>query len=86
MDNLQRRTIQEDMVQYKLFWIQTDSSTSQQTEEHLKHLVEEVLAKVASLLIQYIWQHQSFNLKYHPEKGIMLYSTSKMNSFQYWCS
>ncbi|XP_037322104.2 protein ecdysoneless homolog [Pungitius pungitius] len=69
MDNLQRRTIQEDVVQYKLFWIQTDSSTSQQTEEHLTHLVEEVLAKVASLLIQYIWQHQSFNLKYHPEKA-----------------
>ncbi|XP_054456564.1 protein ecdysoneless homolog [Anoplopoma fimbria] len=69
MDGLQRRVIQEDMVQYQLFLIQTDSSTSQQTEEQLTHLVEEILAKVASLLIQYIWQHQPFNLKYHPEKG-----------------
>ncbi|XP_068424283.1 protein ecdysoneless homolog [Clinocottus analis] len=69
MDCLQRRVIQEDMVQYKLFWIKTDSLTSQKTEEHLTHLVEEILAKVASLLIKYIWQHQSFNLKYHPEKG-----------------
>uniref|UniRef100_A0A8C2ZVL6 Ecdysoneless homolog (Drosophila) n=1 Tax=Cyclopterus lumpus TaxID=8103 RepID=A0A8C2ZVL6_CYCLU len=67
MDGLQRRVIQEDMVQYKLFWIQTDGA--QQTEEHISHLVDEILAKVASLLIRYIWQHQSFNLKYHPEKG-----------------
>ncbi|KAL7383921.1 hypothetical protein ABVT39_020696 [Epinephelus coioides] len=69
MDALQRRMIQEDMVQYKLFSIQPDGSASQQTEEHLTHLVEEILAKVAPLLIQYIWQHQAFNLKYHPEKG-----------------
>ncbi|XP_056290946.1 protein ecdysoneless homolog isoform X1 [Pseudoliparis swirei] len=65
MDGLQRRVIQEDMVQYKLFWMQTGRATS----EHISHLVEEILAKVASLLMQYIWQHQSFNLKYHPEKG-----------------
>lgn len=76
MDALQRRMIQEDMVQYKLFSIQPDGSASQQTEEHLTHLVEEILAKVAPLLIQYIWQHQAFNLKYHPEKGIVL-STSQ---------
>ncbi|XP_056252290.1 protein ecdysoneless homolog [Seriola aureovittata] len=69
MDALQRRVIQEDMVQYKLFLIQPDGSSSQQTEEHLSQLVEEILAKVAPLLIQYIWQHQPFNLKYHPEKG-----------------
>ncbi|XP_073337742.1 protein ecdysoneless homolog [Pagrus major] len=66
MDALQRRVILEDMVQYKLFLVQ---SNSQQTEEHLPHLADEILAKVAPFLIQYIWQHQSFNLKYHPEKG-----------------
>uniref|UniRef100_A0A4W6ERA8 Ecdysoneless homolog (Drosophila) n=1 Tax=Lates calcarifer TaxID=8187 RepID=A0A4W6ERA8_LATCA len=69
MDALQRRVIQEDVVQYKLFLVQPDGSSSQQTEEHLSHLVKEVLAKVAPLLIQYIWQHQAFNLNYHPEKG-----------------
>ncbi|XP_039995760.1 protein ecdysoneless homolog [Xiphias gladius] len=69
MDALQRRVIQEDVVQYKLFLIQPDGSSSQQTEDHLSRLVEEILAKVAPLLIQYIWQHQSFNLIYHPEKG-----------------
>ncbi|GAA6231629.1 protein ecdysoneless homolog [Lates japonicus] len=69
MDALQRRVIQEDVVQYKLFLVQPDGSSSQQTEEHLSHLVKEILAKVAPLLIQYIWQHQAFNLNYHPEKG-----------------
>ncbi|XP_037637827.1 protein ecdysoneless homolog [Sebastes umbrosus] len=69
MDALQRREIQEDMVQYQLFLMQPDGSASQHTEEYLTHLVEEMLAKVAPLLIQHIWQHQSFNLKYHPEKG-----------------
>lgn len=69
MDALQRRRILDDTVQYKLFLIQTDGSTSQQAEERLKHLTEEVLAKVAPLLVQYIWQHQSFNLRCYPEKG-----------------
>ncbi|KAM7385408.1 hypothetical protein PAMP_001494 [Pampus punctatissimus] len=69
MDALQRRVVQEDMVQYQLFLIQPDGSTLQHPEGHLSHLVEEILAKVAPLLVQYIWQNQSFNLKYHPEKG-----------------
>lgn len=74
MDALPRRMTQDDMVQYKLFLIKADCSTSQQTEERLKHLTEEILAKVAPLLVQYIWQHQSFSLGYHPEKGDV-YST-----------
>lgn len=72
MDALQRRVVQEDMVEYQLFLIQPDVSTFQHTEEHLSHLLEEILAKVAPLLMHYIWQNQSFNLKYHPEKGIIL--------------
>uniref|UniRef100_A0A3Q3G063 Ecdysoneless homolog (Drosophila) n=1 Tax=Labrus bergylta TaxID=56723 RepID=A0A3Q3G063_9LABR len=70
MDVLQRRVVQEDMVQYKLFLIKPAALTSQQIEEHLTHFVEEILAKVAPLLIQYIWHHHPFNLKYFPEKGI----------------
>uniref|UniRef100_A0A3Q3G1S2 Ecdysoneless homolog (Drosophila) n=1 Tax=Labrus bergylta TaxID=56723 RepID=A0A3Q3G1S2_9LABR len=69
MDVLQRRVVQEDMVQYKLFLIKPAALTSQQIEEHLTHFVEEILAKVAPLLIQYIWHHHPFNLKYFPEKG-----------------
>lgn len=70
MDIFQRRVILEDTVHYKLFLVQSDSLNSKQTEERLGHLAEEILAKIAPLLIQYIWQHQSFHLKYHPEKGM----------------
>ncbi|XP_037128547.1 protein ecdysoneless homolog [Syngnathus acus] len=65
MDFLQRRVVQEDAVQYKLFLTQP----VQHTDEHLSRLVEEILAKIAPLSMQYIWQNQSFNLKYYPEKG-----------------
>ncbi len=75
MDALQRRVVPEDVVQYELFLVKPDGLNPEQVEEQLTHLVEEILAKVAPLLIQYIWQHQSFNLKYHPEKGIILIPT-----------
>uniref|UniRef100_A0A672JI34 Ecdysoneless homolog (Drosophila) n=1 Tax=Salarias fasciatus TaxID=181472 RepID=A0A672JI34_SALFA len=65
---IKRRVMQEDVVQYKLFLIQSECLSSQQTQNRLTHLTEEILAKVAPLLMQYIWQHQPFNLKYHPEK------------------
>lgn len=71
MDALQRGVIQEDVVQYKFFLVEpyASSSSSQQIKERLTQLVEEILAKVAPLLMQYIWQHQPFNLKYYTEKG-----------------
>uniref|UniRef100_A0A1A8LYS4 Ecdysoneless homolog n=1 Tax=Nothobranchius pienaari TaxID=704102 RepID=A0A1A8LYS4_9TELE len=69
MDALQKRMIQEDMVQYKLFLVQSNGVSSQQTEERLKCLTEEILAKLAPLLVQYIWQHQPFSLRFHSEKG-----------------
>ncbi|XP_069548999.1 protein ecdysoneless homolog [Brachyistius frenatus] len=69
MEAPQRRTIEEDVVQYKLFFNQPDGSNSQQTEERLTRAVGDILAKVATLLIQYIWHNQPFNLTYHPEKG-----------------
>ncbi|XP_077586025.1 protein ecdysoneless homolog [Stigmatopora nigra] len=67
MDGLQRRVVQEDSVQYKLFL--TETITVQNIEDHLSCLVEEILAKIAPLSMQYIWQNQPFNLKYYPEKG-----------------
>lgn len=72
MDILQRKVVLEDAVEYKFFLVKTDGLNSKQIEERLKTLLEEILAKAAPLLIQYIWQHQPFNLKYHPEKGITL--------------
>lgn len=72
MDSLRRKVVMEDTVQYKLFLVEQDKLTLQQTEERLLYLLEEILAKVAPLLIQYIWQHQSFNLKLNQEKGIVM--------------
>ncbi|AWP13815.1 putative protein SGT1 [Scophthalmus maximus] len=69
MDALQRRGTHEDTVLYKLFLVQPDGSSSRRPEEQLSPLVEEILANVAPLLMQYIWQHQSFNLRFHPENG-----------------
>ncbi|CAL8391448.1 unnamed protein product [Arctogadus glacialis] len=68
MDPLSRKVVQEDVVQYKLFLIQSEDTDSQAHEERLKHLVEDILARIAPLLMKYIWQHQSFNLNYQPEK------------------
>lgn len=67
MDALQRTVVVEDTVQYQLFLAPPDGSNV--TEEHLTHLAERILARFAPLLVQYIWQNQPFNLKYHPEKG-----------------
>ena len=70
LDPLSRKAVQEDVVQYKLFLIQSDGTDSQSHEERLTRLVEDILARIAPLLIKYIWQHQPFNLNYQPEKGI----------------
>lgn len=67
MDALQRQVAQEDTVQYKLFLVQPPDSN--QIEQCFTNLIEEILAKYASLLAQYIWHSQPFNLKYYPDKG-----------------
>lgn len=67
MDVLQRRVTQEDTVLYKLFLVSCTEFT--QIEKRLTDLIEEILGKFATLLAQYIWHHQPFNLKYLPEKG-----------------
>uniref|UniRef100_A0A3P9KNS1 Ecdysoneless homolog (Drosophila) n=1 Tax=Oryzias latipes TaxID=8090 RepID=A0A3P9KNS1_ORYLA len=69
MDLLQRRVFQDDMVQYNLFLLPGDHSTPHQNEQRLKELLGEIFAKLAPMLVEYIWQHQPFNLKYHPSKG-----------------
>uniref|UniRef100_A0A6Q2X028 Ecdysoneless homolog (Drosophila) n=1 Tax=Esox lucius TaxID=8010 RepID=A0A6Q2X028_ESOLU len=69
MDPIRRTTVPEDMVQYYLYLVKPNLTDTQADELHLQHLVEEILAKFATLLVQYIWQQQPFNLKYHPAKG-----------------
>ncbi|XP_033835022.1 protein ecdysoneless homolog [Periophthalmus magnuspinnatus] len=67
MDVLQRRVAQEDTVQYKLFLVQF--ADINQIEKRLTNLMEEIWGKFATLLAQYIWHHQPFNLKLYHEKG-----------------
>lgn len=72
----------------KRTWSSTISSwfslTSQSDDLCLQQLVEEILAKVAPLLVQYIWQQQPFNLKYHTEKGTVLVLTWIQMFFKGW--
>lgn len=68
MDVLQRKVALEDTVEYKLFLVHLPDSN--QIEERLTNLIEQILAKFATLLSQYIWHHQRFNLKYFPLTGI----------------
>ncbi|KAF4102097.1 protein ecdysoneless homolog [Onychostoma macrolepis] len=69
MDFLKRPSIPEDAVQYQLFLVHPDPSDSEAHERFLQRILQNILAEIAPLLVQYIWQHQAFNLRYHPEKG-----------------
>ncbi|XP_072546684.1 protein ecdysoneless homolog isoform X4 [Salminus brasiliensis] len=66
MDPLKKVPVPEDVVHYRLFLVHPDPETSEQT---LLQLLEDLLAEVAPLLVQYIWQQQPFNLSYRAEKG-----------------
>ncbi|XP_067093144.1 protein ecdysoneless homolog [Osmerus mordax] len=68
MDPLKRTVVHDDMVQYYLFLVEPRVSDPLASEQCLQRLVEEILAKVTPLLVQYIWHQQPFNLKYCPEK------------------
>lgn len=73
MDVLRRPAIPEDAVQYQLFLVHPDPSDAEANERFLKQILQNILADIAPLLVPYIWQHQSFNLRYYPEKGGSLY-------------
>ncbi|XDV43054.1 hypothetical protein PO909_011604 [Leuciscus waleckii] len=69
MDVLRRPAIPEDAVQYQLFLAHPDPSDAEANEKSLKQIQQNILAEIAPLLVPYIWQHQPFNIRYHPEKG-----------------
>ncbi|KAJ8391766.1 hypothetical protein AAFF_G00085380 [Aldrovandia affinis] len=69
MDALRRPAVPEDAVAYRLFLVQPEPAQDVPPAQSLQPMVEQILAEVAPLLVQYIWQQQPFNLKYHPEKG-----------------
>ncbi|XP_064173056.1 protein ecdysoneless homolog isoform X2 [Anguilla rostrata] len=69
MDVLRRPAVLEDSVSYRLFLVQPEPLENHAQEQRLQAMVQEILAEVAPLLVQYIWQNQPFNLKHYPEKG-----------------
>ncbi|KPP70279.1 protein SGT1-like [Scleropages formosus] len=70
MDALRRPPVPDDVVHYQLFLVRSDPTEARDGEpELLQNLLEKILAEFAPLLVQYIWQHEPFNIKYHPLKG-----------------
>ncbi|XP_064418752.1 protein ecdysoneless homolog [Latimeria chalumnae] len=59
----------EDVVWYRLYLITAEPSDPDSLRELLQQYIEKILAQFASILVNYIWQNQPFNLKYKPSKG-----------------
>lgn len=59
----------EDFVEYHLYLVPDDPSDPAKLKQILKQYIEQILAKLAPLLADYIWQNQAFNLKYKSRKG-----------------
>uniref|UniRef100_A0A8C5SFJ3 Ecdysoneless cell cycle regulator n=1 Tax=Laticauda laticaudata TaxID=8630 RepID=A0A8C5SFJ3_LATLA len=58
----------EDTVHYQLFLIH-ESEDPEYLQDILQQYIEKILAHFAPILVSYIWQNESFNLKYKPAKG-----------------
>ncbi|XP_043912028.1 protein ecdysoneless homolog isoform X2 [Protopterus annectens] len=57
----------DDVVWYRLFLMPTEQVHFEK-EEVLQNYIKKILSHLAPLLVQYIWQNQSFNLSYKPRK------------------
>nr|XP_033796525.1 protein ecdysoneless homolog [Geotrypetes seraphini] len=69
MDGNRKLAMVEDVVQYHLFLVSEEPSDPEQRRETLQQLLEQILARLASTLVPYIWQNQAFNLNYKAVKG-----------------
>ncbi|KAK9400641.1 protein ecdysoneless like [Crotalus adamanteus] len=58
----------DDAVHYQLFLIH-ESEDPEHHQDILQQYIEKILAYFAPILVSYIWQNESFNLKYKPAKG-----------------
>ena len=59
----------EDSVQYRLFPPIPDGLEDKECLQYLQEKVEEYLAHFSLILVDYIWQVESFNLRVIPAKG-----------------
>ncbi|KAG9485120.1 hypothetical protein GDO78_008295 [Eleutherodactylus coqui] len=69
MEKKNKMLVVEDFVEYHLFLLPGETSDPAKLKQILQRYIEEILAKLAPLLADYIWQNQAFNLKYKSRKG-----------------
>lgn len=69
MEKQKKMMVVEDFVEYHLYLVPDDPSDPAKLKQILKQYIEQILAKLAPLLADYIWQNQAFNLKYKSRKG-----------------
>ncbi|XP_073541765.1 protein ecdysoneless homolog [Phyllobates terribilis] len=69
MEKPKKMMVVEDFVEYHLYMVPEEPSDPAKLKQILQQYIEEILAKLAPLLTDYIWQNQGFNLKYSSRKG-----------------
>ncbi|XP_077115220.1 protein ecdysoneless homolog isoform X2 [Ranitomeya variabilis] len=69
MEKPKKMMVVEDFVEYHLFLVPEEPSDPAKLKQILQQYIEEIVAKLAPLLADYIWQNQAFNLKYTSRKG-----------------
>ncbi|KAM9324985.1 protein ecdysoneless homolog [Gastrophryne carolinensis] len=71
MDKELKLVVVEDFVEYRLFLVRDEENDAEKHKDILLKYIEQILAKFAPLLTEYIWQNQPFHLKYKPQKGFI---------------
>ncbi|XP_068113738.1 protein ecdysoneless homolog [Hyperolius riggenbachi] len=69
MDKERKLMVVEDFVVYHLYLVHEEQSNTEKHRETLQQYNEQILARLAPLLADYIWQNQPFNLKFKSRKG-----------------
>ncbi|XP_056386405.1 protein ecdysoneless homolog isoform X2 [Hyla sarda] len=69
MEKQRKMMVVEDFVEYHLYLVSNEPRDPAKLKQVLQQYIEEILAKLAPLLADYIWQNQAFTLKYKSSKG-----------------
>lgn len=69
MEENKKLAIVEDTVKYCLFLIPDEPRDPEKHKEILQKYIERIMIQFAPVLVPYIWQNQSFSLKYKPGKS-----------------
>ncbi|XP_075697646.1 protein ecdysoneless homolog isoform X3 [Rhinoderma darwinii] len=69
MEKQKKMMVVEDFVEYSFFLVPDEPSDPVKLKQIMQQYIEQILAQFAPVLADYIWQNQSFNLKYKSRKG-----------------